>query len=180
MTYAPSTVIPAPMPGCWTPDWGISTYAILASGPSSASFEYPNRAAYFPILVPCMSVIRRFWWVNGTTVNASYVIDAGLYADAGYKPGSRLISTGNTAQGTASQVQFVDVTDTTIGPGRYWLALASSSNVATFFRGTTNGASDGSYRFQQDDARPLPATATPVASSTGRLYLFGFATTASP
>jgi hypothetical protein len=115
-------------------------------------------------------------------VSASYNIDCGIYADAGRKPGARLVSTGSTAQGTASQVQFVDVTDTTLAPGLYWLALACSSSSATFFRTSLGAAANALHMFQQTSALALPATATPAegGSSMIHIYLCGFATTASP
>jgi hypothetical protein len=165
---------------------GLSNYAherVLAAGATSGTFETSNWAAYMPVLVPTGCIIRRLWWANGATVSASYNVDVGVYGDAGYKPGVRLISTGSTAQGTASQVQFVDVTDTALAPGRYWLAITCSSSSATVLRATlpSGGPIDAAIRFQQSlAAHPLPATATPVESSTSTIYLCGFATTASP
>jgi hypothetical protein len=120
------------------------------------------------------------WWVNGATVNASYNVDCGIYADAGKKPGVRLVSSGSTAQGTASEVQFVNVTDTTLMPGLIWLALVCSSTSATLFRVAGSAIYDALFRMQEAAALPLPATATPVESTGVNYYLCGFATTASP
>jgi len=157
-------------------DWGPKT------APSSGTWESANRAVYFAILVPSQVTVRRVWWANGSSVSASYNIDAGVYADAGAKPGARLVSCGSTAQGTASSVQFASVTSTVIAPGRYWIAIACSSTSATFLRSTTVAslATDAAARFEEASALPLPATATPVESSNANAYLFGFATTASP
>lgn len=151
-----------------------------ASAPASGAWEDANRAVYQPILLPASCVVRRLWWANGGTVSASYNVDVGVYADSGYGPGTRLISTGSTAQGTASVVQFVDVTDTVLAPGLYWLAIACSSTSATFARCAITAAPAPPYRHQQLSAFPLPATATPVMSTGTNIYLFGFATTASP
>lgn len=158
--------------------WGYDYMS--SSAPSSGAYEIANRAIYYPLIVPSACVARRMWWVNGSTVNASYNIDVGIYADAGYKPGVKLVSTGSTAQGTASQVQFVDVTDTTLAPGRYWLAIVCSTVSATVFRVTVAANIDALLRFEEASALPLPATATPVESSNTPVYLCGFATTASP
>jgi hypothetical protein len=159
-----------------------SPYALWPSisSPSSAAFESANRAVYAPIRVPGPCVVRRLWWANGATVSASYNVDCGIYADSDGKPGAKLVSSGSTAQGTASQVQFVDVTDTTLAPGIYWLALTCSSLSATFFRTIVAANWDASARLEEASALPLPASATPAESSGTNLYYCGFATTASP
>lgn len=183
MTYVRGVadVVP-PMVGTLTPGWSpIAVMPVASAFPASGTFEAADRAVYYPLRVPTTCVVRRVWWANGGTVNASYLIDCGIYADAGFKPGALLVSAGSTAQGTATQVQFVDVTDTTLAPGLYWIALASSSTSATIFRSNDMQASqNAAARFQEASARPLPATATPVETTNSQVYLCGFATTASP
>lgn len=181
MTYSPGLPPVLPMVSPFT--FGISALAherTLPSAPASLTYESANNGAYFPILVPGPCIIRRLWWANGSTVSASYNVDVGIYADGGYKPGAKIISTGSTAQGTATEVQFVDVTDTTLAPGLYWLAIACSSTSATFFGVATNTVYNAVTRFTQATALPLPATATVAEAATNQVYLFGFATTASP
>jgi hypothetical protein len=128
--------------------------------------------------------VRRLWWTNGATVSTSYNVDCGIYRDASGVPGARIVSTGSTQQGTASQVQFVDVADVMLSPGVYWVALVCSTDSATFYRTPLTGTSSGPLasvaRLRQENALPLPATATPIQSGTGYIYLCGFATTASP
>jgi hypothetical protein len=162
--------------------WGPAGFEIVAaSAPSSTTFEAAAAAAYFPILVQTTCMVRRLWWANGATVDAGYNIDVGIYADSAAQPGVLLLGTGNTAQGTALQVQFAEVTDTTLTPGRYWLAIACSSASATFMVSTLPvGATNAVTRFEQSSASPLPASATPVETAQLKVYLFGFATTASP
>jgi hypothetical protein len=175
MTYSPPMPLALPMIHTWT-----TTY--LVGDWSSGQWEAADRCVYLPILVQSTCVARRLWWANGATVSASYNIDCGIYRDAGHKPGTLLVSAGSTAQGTASTVQFADVTDTLLAPGRYWLGMGSSSASATFFRTVMVGSTaiDAAVRLQEASAVPLPATATPVESTSANLYLFGFATTASP
>lgn len=177
MTYTPAQLPMLPMVSALT--YGVSSRT-MGGSLASATFESANRAVYVPVLILAQVVVRRMWWANGATVSASYNIDAGIYADAGYKPGAKLVSSGSTAQGTASQVQFVDVTDATLAPGRYWLAMACSSSSATFMRAILNAAFDASLRFEEAEALPLPSTATVSESSSTNNYVFGFATTASP
>lgn len=183
MMYSPSSFEPIPaMVGTFSSGLTPIPPGVGMSTPSSAVFESANRAVYIPLRITAVCVVRRLWWANGSTVSASYNVDVGIYADAGYKPGAKLIATGSTAQGTATEVQFVDVTDTTLAPGRYWLAIACSSASATFLRATVgaSGYMDAAWRFEEASALPLPATATPVEASSANIYLFGFATTASP
>src|SRR5512139_3522493 len=160
--------------------WSCVPQVTLTTPPTSATYELANRAVYVPVLVPVTCVAKRLWWANGSTVSASYNVDVGVYLDASFKPGTKLVSTGSTAQGTASEVQFVDVTDTTLAPGRYWLALSCSSTSATFFRHQIGVAYEALFRFEEASALPLPATATPVESTSANVWVFGFATTSSP
>lgn len=178
MTFSPGYIEP-PIPmvsaiGVWSGILGASFSSAL-----SAAFESANRAVYTPIFIPTVCVATRMWWANGSTVSASYNVDAGIYLDSGFKPGTKLISTGSTAQGTASEVQFADITDTTLTPGRYWLGFTCSSTSATFFRASANwgAGADAYFRFEEASALPLPASATPVESSGLNFYLFGFSTT---
>jgi hypothetical protein len=165
-----------PMVSVFTKGIGWMAEDVAATQPQSAVFEAANDAVYAALLLPAACVVRRLWWANGATVSASYNVDVGIYAASAYGPGARLVSTGSTAQGTASEVQFVNVTDTALAPGLYWLALACSSASATFFRSAVTGR-DASFRFSEASALPLPATATPVESTGTNIYLYGFATT---
>ena len=134
-----------------------------------------------PLSVPSTCVVRRLWWTNGSTVNASNNLDIGIYASTqNREPGVLVVSAGSTAQGTASQVQFVDVTDTTLAPGLYWIALTASVTAASTMRTSLSVTPQGLIVFSESSALPLPSTATPVESAYGRIYLCGFATTASP
>jgi hypothetical protein len=83
-------------------------------------------------------------------------VDLGIY-DAG---GERLVSSGSVPM-SASAAVIVDIADTKLGRGRYFIAVAISntSNVI----GNT-GSTDVHARLlgmrQMDSAFPLPATAT--------------------
>jgi hypothetical protein len=156
--------------------WSPQTAHFIVAAPASGSYEAVNRAAYYPLVVPVTTVVRRVFWVNGGSVAGNS--DVGIYRDIAGKPGALLVSSGATANSGTNALQFVDVSATTLGPGRYWLALAASDGAK--FRSTTGAADDASVRFQEASACPLPATATPVASTGANVYLFGFATTASP
>ena len=146
------------------------------AAPASAIWIATNRAIYVPIIVPRACVIRRFWWLNGATVGTNN-LQAGLYDDTF---ASVLLGTSTLSAGTASQVQYDDVTDTPIGSGKYWLALWCNGTTATVFRGNpTNALRLGVFYAQSSLAAGLPSTATP-ASPTTFLPVFGFTTRATP
>lgn len=177
-----SAIVP-PMVSVYTKGVGWVAEDIAGSVPSSVAYESSNAAFYYPIVLPAPCVVRRVWWANGATTTGGATVEAGVYANSGFAPGVKLIS-GSATQGTASQVQFVDVTDTALAPGLYWLALmATSTTNTTFFRSDIGGglaAIDAGLRMEQASANPLPATATPVETTGTPVYLCGFATTASP
>jgi len=183
VSYAPGYGdVNAPMIGPFTARHsGAANERCLPTEPSSATYTSANRAFYHPVVVFSTCVVRRVWWVNGATTTGGATIEVGVYADSGAKPGAKLIS-GSATQGTASEVQFVDVTDTVLVAGRYWVAIVSSSATnTTLLRDSTPSASfDAALIMEQATASPLPATATPVEASSAVFYVFGFATTASP
>lgn len=168
------------MASSWTQGWGIVNEGFVSAIPASGSYGVANRGVWYPIWVPTICIARRMWWANGSTVNASYNVEAGLYLDGGHKPGAKLITTGSTAQGTLNEVQFVDITDTTLYGGHlYWLYMSCSTTSATFFRSTLNTTFLPWGHFQQASIGPgsAPATATPAQGADTYVYLFGFSTT---
>jgi hypothetical protein len=183
--YAPgySDVVPS-LVSSWTFGLGMVSEGVAGSTAGSGTYESANRGVWFPLLVPATCTVRRMWWANGATVNASNNIEAGIYSDDGlHKPSTKVITTGSVAQGTASQVQFADITDTILAPGVYWLYLSCSTTSATFFRSSVQSAIYAPLvKMEQGSIGPgsAPATATPAKASSSNIYLFGFATTASP
>lgn len=168
-----------PLINFWTPRIGLAQTSFGTLLPSSATYEAAARAVYLPIVLPSVVVVRRVWWANGATTTGGATVECGIYADSGYGPGTKLIS-GSATQGTASEVQFVDVTDTALSPGVYWIAIVSDITTNTTLMRATTSIYDKSVRFQEASASPLPATATPAVSAANSCYLCGFATTASP
>lgn len=180
--FAPGPPITVPpMVSVFTQGIGWLTEYVGSAVPASATYESANRAVYLPLTLAAPCVVRRVWWANGATATGGATIEVGVYSDNGYKPGTKLIS-GSATQSGATSVQFVDVTDTALPAGLYWLAIVSSSatNTTIFRTAVTLVNYDASFRFEQDSASPLPSTATPVETTTTNIWLFGFATTASP
>ena len=135
----------------------LTGMALLLSAQASAVYPTANLAIYLPFGLATIIKVTKLWWYNGATLSGN--VDVGIYDSAG----RRLISTGSTAQaGTASRIQAVDVTDTLIGPGDFYLAIAASATTVTLFRIALGNALFGKAFgiLQQATAFPLPATAT--------------------
>lgn len=149
----------------------------VASQPTSAVYPSANRAHYYPIVIPRACVIRRFWWLNGATVGTDN-LQVGLYDNAF---ASVLLGASTLSAGTANQIQYDNVTDTAIGPGRYWIALWCSGTTATVFRSNNTGGPRHTAIYDEDSLTGgLPATATPTSPAAVYLPVFGFTTRATP
>lgn len=181
MSYQPGyALIVPPMVSAYTFGVGWFSEAISGTAPTSTTWESANRTVYMPLVLTSPCVIRRVWWANGATTTGGATIQVGIYRDTGnFQPGVLIIS-GSAVQGTASEVQFVDVTDTPIAPGLFWIAITASSttNTMVFRSSVASTTSDAAFRFEEASA--MPSTATPVETSALAIWLCGFATTASP
>jgi hypothetical protein len=150
--------------------------------PLTNVWEAASRTVYMPISVPVKCILRRFWWANGSTVNAAANYIAAIYTDVAGKPGRRLNTTAATAQGTASEVQFVTPSATNVlVPGGYWFALASNSATTTHIMSASLSGAYGETigGYQEATATP-PATATPATRAGALLWLCGFSTETTP
>jgi hypothetical protein len=179
MSYTAGYAVTYPrLVSTWTPGWAVAREFHNKVDPASSTIG-TDVVIYVPIVVPVVCPVRRVWWANGASVTGD--VDAGVYSDVGAKPGVLLVSSGATAASGTSALQFVDVTDTILTPGRYWLAIAGSGST-NMMRVSISAAFDAAFRYEETlgSSLPLPATATPEESTSQRVPLFGFATTASP
>lgn len=141
--------------------WGAAPagYDAITSG----NFPVANKAFFVNFTLPCPMTVYGLGWYNGDVVSGN--VDVGIYDDQG----NRVVSTGSTAQATAGDVQSVDVTDTLLGVGNYYLAIAASTTSATLFRvAMAQIAQEALGGREMTSAFPLPSTATfATPSSTG-------------
>jgi hypothetical protein len=137
--------------------------------PASATWPTANKALYIPFALSEPATVTRCWVVNGGTASGN--LDIGVY-DA---DGVLLVSSGATAQAGTSAIQAVNVTDTLLGRGLFFLGLSHSSAAGTYARITTPSvtASRAAGVLEQTSAHPLPAVAAFVAVSTTYLPLCG-------
>lgn len=141
---------------------GNPTLASAAWPSASLAIYIPFRSA-IPVLVTHMLVL------NGSTVNGN--VDIGIYDTAG----TRLVSTGAVAQSGVSTVQSIDITDTLIGPGQFYLAMSHSSGTATTLRMPITADFLRVFGCAMEaSAHPLPATATFTTIDQAYLPIIGF------
>lgn len=160
----------------------ISTNAALSSlaNVAAASTAWPsaNRALFVPIRLSAPLIVTKLAMGAGATAAGNF--DVGIY-DA---QGNKIVSSGATAK-VASAEQVIDITDTQIGPGLFYLALAADG-TDNYTMVTPAGSSPVPLQkarlygmVQMDTAYTLPATATfaaataapvPCIAAYGRAY----------
>lgn len=99
--------------------------------PTSAQCAAVNTALFVPFVVHRSFVAVKMAVANGAAVAGN--IDLGIYDDQQ----NRIVSVGSTAQAGVSAVQSVDITDTTLLPGVYFMALNSDNATGQFYRWAT-------------------------------------------
>lgn len=135
---------------------GGHVLAAIEQTPTTSGVVAQNQAWYIPFLIYRPYVARKMWIVNGSgTINGN--MDMGIYTSGG----TRIVSMGNTAQATVNFVQTLDITDTLLAPGQYYMAFSSSSATATYWRySVTAPLLTATGIHLQGSANPLPATAS--------------------
>lgn len=153
---------------------GMDVGAAAMAAPASAALGTANLARGFPFLLPEPATVAKVWWYNGATANGN--VDVGIYSE----DGRLLMSVGSTAQGTASVLQEAVPTGTlTLGRGKFYMALATSSTTATFFTVGGSVASNlqllkGAGCFQAASAFALPSTIAFAALAAALVPICGF------
>jgi hypothetical protein len=145
------------------PAWHIITpfsppVAVFAASLPTSAAVWPaaNLAIYVPIRIPWTAIVRKAVIFNGSAVSGN--LDIGLYTGTG----TRLWSSGSTAQSGTLQEQVVDVSpDITIAPGLYFSALSLDNTTGTILRNNSNVQLQMvSGIYTESSGFALPATAT--------------------
>lgn len=162
---------------CNDPDlFGCATLIADTASTASSGWHVANKPIGIPFVLNDAVVVTHLGWRSGSSVGSNH--DIGIY-DENWK---RICSAGSTAGAGAAQAwQFVDITDTPISPGRYWLVKVLDSTAVNRIRntgptsinlmgvmGVTESATDS---FPLPD--PLVGMTSPIAIT--RLPLVGFA-----
>src|SRR3990172_1046456 len=121
---------------------------------------FANVCYFYPFRIMAPLLVQQLFAYNGTGVGGN--IDLGIY-DA---VGTRLVSTGSTAQSGTSVLQVIDVTDTRIGPGLFYLAVVGDNTNCRMMRLNSMVLQELRAMGEVEQATfPLPATATFATSS---------------
>ena len=141
-------------------DWALNTGLSVGAG----TWPSANRAIYTPITIEAPVTA---YHMGFEVVTQSGNVDVGLYD----LNGVLLISSGTTAVG-ATGFQGINITDTPLNPGIYFMAMAVDNTTASLRRYAT-AITLGSLSVQgiqdEDTAFVLPATAT--MSAMGAQYI---------
>ena len=148
---------------------GVQIAALAMAAPTSAIWPAANQAVYVPFVVDKTATIVKGFWYNGAAVSGN--VDLAVYNES-Y---ARQVSIGSTAQSGTNTIQEVNIADTSLAPGRYYLALACDNTTAEFFRvafSSVHLAKTLAFS-EQASAFALPSTATPVVPTYALLPMFG-------
>ena len=151
---APHTITPL------DPVWSVG-YLIdpnIVDPTTNANWPTANLAIYIPFTLHSAATVKRLGWFNGGVVSGN--VDCGIYDSAL----ARVISAGSTAQSGTSTWQMVDIADTALAAGGYWIAIVLDNTTGRI--GTYPSAVSelrGSGFAEQGTSFALPATATLAA-----------------
>jgi hypothetical protein len=146
-------------------------YGLASIGPGngSATWVTASSARLFPFRIHSSTTYVKAIWLNGTTTSGN--VDAGLYD----VEGNRLVSTGSTAQGTVSVWQEADITDTTLRPGLYYMAIVMDNTTGHMIRWNPTHQYLTMLGCQaMASAFPLPTTLTFAAYGAAYIPTFAF------
>jgi hypothetical protein len=158
------------------PAWGHSidtgtaeiTGIPISAAPGDIYWPSNNLALYVPFAVPLPIRVLKLWFGCGSIGTDNF--DLGLFTAAGTK----LVSSGATAKAASGTEVVVDVTDTSIGPGLYYIGLSCASTGSSFYLYGFTTPIAAAYGIKQEEAaHPLPATATMVNASSSYIPLVG-------
>lgn len=166
-------LLPLPYTHVMSPEsMGLTLGGTTLATAASAVYVAANRALYIPFHLTVPRLVTQLFSANGGTAGNN--IDMGIYSSEGGVPVTRLVSIGSTAQSGTNVLQYFNITDTQLGAGDFYLAIAMDGVTGTLFRLQPN--TDLLRRtpiYQQATAFPLPATATPVIPASAYLPMIG-------
>lgn len=112
---------------------GVSPASLNSLGPGFAdsgvtSYAWPaaNRALFVPFRLSHPETVFKLACGAGALTAGNF--DIGVYSPSG----ARLVSTGSTPKSAASTKLIVDVADTPLGPGMYYLAMSVDTASAAY------------------------------------------------
>ncbi len=141
----------------------------MVGTPASTAWPTANKAFLFPFRLSSPIIILNMFVMNGAT--AADNLDVGIYTE----DFTLLVSSGSTAQAGTNAIQTLNITDTQLGAGVFYLAMAMDGTTGTVFRSATTGS-----RYlkctgccEKTTSFVLPATIAPGGMTTNGLIVFG-------
>lgn len=149
----------------------------ISSSSATISTAYPTAslAMFYPFYVIAPTTYARAFVFNGTVVSGN--IEIGIYDAKGRK-----VTSVSAVQAGTSQLQLIDLTDFTLYPGLYFLALVMDNTTGTIMCSNAPSAAHLGFAgaFQMAAASPLPNAATFALPTTSLLPYFGFSQRSTP
>lgn len=104
---------------------GLDLRLLAATIPQGANYPAANITIGIPFGVGQPILVRKLWVQNQTPVAGN--IDLGIFLP----DGTLVVNKGSTASAGTNTIQELDITDTTLMPGRYYLGMTSDTSAAT-------------------------------------------------
>jgi len=113
-----------------------------------------NKARFHAFEIYETVTVKRIYVANGNSVTGN--VDVGIYNENQV----RLVSSGSTARSGPNGIQVIDIADTVLTPGRYFMAVVSDTTGGFLRRAAISGFENELMgNKSQTSAFPLPATA---------------------
>lgn len=166
--------------GLYLPTFGpLSSFDRHALGPGLGAFNsqgvagvaWPlaNLALFIPVEVTEAIVLTGIYWATGGTAGGN--LDIGLYNE----DGTKVVSHGTVARGTVNSLNSsFALTDTTVGPGRYFMAMSADSTNIYNAAVPAAGLLEALGVCEMQTAFVLPSPATLVRTTRAYAPIFGF------
>lgn len=146
---------------------GTSLYAQLLGNPAAAAWPAAGLVIFVPFWIPEATTFTKIAFGVGV---AAGNVDAGIYAE----DGTRSVSVGTTAAAGSSVIQTLDITDTSLARGRYYMALvADTVTTLTIYRSAPAAGIPQSFGLLEQAGVTLPLS-TGASPATFAKYTRAF------
>lgn len=122
---------------------------------STTNWFSANSGLFVPFNIERPVLVKRMFVMNGNVLSGS--VDAGIFTMGGGK----IIANGGTVQAGASLIQFLDVTDTILAPGAYYMGCSLNNTTGRIKVYSLSGRYFGHLgAYQAPSVYPLPINVT--------------------
>lgn len=157
--------------------WEGNARAGGAFVPASAGWGTASQAVYIPFSLPFPYLIRRMFWVNGSSAGSTHELAVYTFG------GRQLVTTsGQTGTGNSAPQYITLGTPYLLSPGTYYLGYSLNATTSNrIFLDSDLSALIKRFTgiLEQASASPLPALATFATPTTTSYPLVGFTDTPS-